>query len=94
MVIEDTLELNTSVLHECSRLESNENVNLQDLVKNSLRMRPDRIVIGEVRGEEAKDLMTAMNVGRYCMGTIHASTARGGDYPPAERADERPFGLD
>lgn len=76
VVIEDTLELNTSVLHECSRLESNENVNLQDLVKNSLRMRPDRIVIGEVRGEEAKDLMTAMNVGRYCMGTIHASTAR------------------
>jgi flagellar protein FlaI len=76
VVIEDTLELNTSAQAECSRLESNDNVSLADLVKNSLRMRPDRIIIGEVRGAEAKDLMTAMNVGRYCMGTIHASTAR------------------
>ena len=76
VVIEDTLELNTHSLNECSRLESNENISLADLVKNSLRMRPDRIVIGEVRGAEAKDLMTAMNVGRYCMGTIHASTSR------------------
>lgn len=76
VVIEDTLELNTSAQLECSRLESDDNVTLADLVKNSLRMRPDRIVIGEVRGAEAKDLMTAMNVGRYCMGTIHASTAR------------------
>lgn len=76
VVIEDTLELNTAALNECSRLESNSSITLADLVKNSLRMRPDRIVIGEVRGAEAKDLMTAMNVGRYCMGTIHASTAR------------------
>ena len=76
VVIEDTLELNTSIQHECSRLESNDSTTLEDLVKNSLRMRPDRIVIGEVRGAEAKDLMTAMNVGRYCMGTLHASTAR------------------
>ncbi len=76
VVIEDTLELNTSAQVECSRLESDDNVSLADLVKNSLRMRPDRIVIGEVRGAEAKDLMTAMNVGRYCMGTIHASTTR------------------
>lgn len=76
VVMEDTLELNTNVLHECSRLESDDKVSLADLVKNSLRMRPDRIVIGEVRGAEAKDLMTAMNVGRYCMGTLHASTTR------------------
>lgn len=76
VVIEDTLELNTNAQHECSRLESDDKVSLADLVKNSLRMRPDRIVIGEVRGAEAKDLMTAMNVGRYCMGTLHASTAR------------------
>ena len=76
VVIEDTLELNTAAQVECSRLESDGNVSLADLVKNSLRMRPDRIVIGEVRGAEAKDLMTSMNVGRYCMGTLHASTAR------------------
>lgn len=76
VVIEDTMELNTSAQVECSRLESDDSVSLADLVKNSLRMRPDRIVIGEVRGAEAKDLMTAMNVGRYCMGTLHASTAR------------------
>lgn len=76
VVIEDTLELNTSAQVECARLESDENMSLADLVKNSLRMRPERIIIGEVRGPEAKDMMTAMNVGRYCMGTLHASTAR------------------
>ncbi len=76
VVMEDTLELNTNCQAECSRLESDEHTTLQDLVKNSLRMRPDRIVIGEVRGAEAKDMMTAMNIGRYCMGTIHASTGR------------------
>lgn len=76
VVIEDTLELNTFNDESCSRLESDDNLSLADLVKNSLRMRPDRIIIGEVRGEEAKDLMTAVNIGKYCMGTIHASTCR------------------
>ncbi|MCM8797663.1 MAG: Flp pilus assembly complex ATPase component TadA [Candidatus Omnitrophica bacterium] len=76
VVIEDILELNTRVLENCSRLESDEDVNLADLVKNSLRMRPDRVIVGEVRGKEAQDLMTAMNIGKYCMGTLHASTAR------------------
>lgn len=76
VVIEDTLELNTDLKENCSRLESDDQVNLADLVKNSLRMRPDRIVVGEVRGREAQDLMTAMNIGKYCMGTLHASTAR------------------
>ncbi len=76
VVIEDTLELNTSLEENCSRLESDEETSLADLVKNSLRMRPDRIIVGEVRGQEAQDLMTAMNIGKYCMGTLHASTAR------------------
>lgn len=76
VVIEDTLELNTEVEDTCSRLESDDEVSLADLVKNSLRMRPDRIIVGEVRGREAQDLMTAMNIGKYCMGTLHASTAR------------------
>ena len=47
-----------------------------DLVKNSLRMRPERIVIGEVRGKEAQDMITAVNIGKYCIGTIHALTSR------------------
>lgn len=76
VVIEDTLELNTDLEENCSRLESDEEISLADLVKNSLRMRPDRIIVGEVRGKEAQDLMTAMNIGKYCMGTLHASTAR------------------
>lgn len=76
VVIEDTLELNTDLYENCSRLESDDELSLEDLVKNSLRMRPDRIVVGEVRGREAKDMMTAMGIGKYCMGTVHASTAR------------------
>jgi flagellar protein FlaI len=76
VVIEDTLELNTDSEENCSRLESDEETTLADLVKNSLRMRPDRVIVGEVRGREAQDLMTSMNIGKYCMGTLHASTAR------------------
>ena len=76
VVIEDTLELSTTREQSWSRLESDDEVSLADLVKNSLRMRPERIVVGEVRGEEAQDLMTAMNIGKYCLGTIHASAAR------------------
>ncbi|MBU0468939.1 MAG: Flp pilus assembly complex ATPase component TadA [Candidatus Omnitrophica bacterium] len=76
VIIEDTLELNTFLEDSCSRLESDADTTLADLVRNSLRMRPERIIIGEVRGEEAKDMITACNVGKYCMGTIHALTSR------------------
>lgn len=76
VVIEDTLELNSEYAENCARLESNDEVTLADLVKNSLRMRPDRVIVGEVRGREAQDLMTAMNIGKYCIGTLHASTPR------------------
>jgi len=76
IVIEDTLELNTFMEDSCSRLESDDELSLSDLVINSLRMRPERIIVGEVRGREARDMITACNVGKYCMGTIHALTAR------------------
>lgn len=76
VIIEDTLELNTRLDDNYSRLESDDEVTLNDLVKDSLRMRPDRIVIGEVRGEEARDLMTAINAGKYCLGSLHAGTGR------------------
>ena len=76
VVIEDTLELNTEEHDNCSRLVSDADVTLEDLVIASLRMRPDRVVVGEVRGPEAQDLMTAMNIGKYCMCTLHANSAR------------------
>jgi flagellar protein FlaI len=70
------MELNTELEENCARLESDSEISLADLVKNALRMRPDRVIIGEVRGSEAQDMMTAMNIGKYCMGTLHASTTR------------------
>ncbi|HBR13979.1 MAG TPA: hypothetical protein DD723_00335 [Candidatus Omnitrophica bacterium] len=76
VVIEDTLELNTFLEESCSRLESDAELSLAELVKNSLRMRPERIIVGEVRGEEARDMITACNIGKFCMGTIHALTSR------------------
>lgn len=76
VIIEDTLELNTTFMENCARLESCRRLKTPDLVKNSLRMRPERILVGEVRGVEARDLMTTVNLGKYCMGTLHASSAR------------------
>ncbi len=76
VVIEDTFELNTFMEDSCSRLETDDELSLSDLVKNSLRMRPERVIVGEVRGAEARDMITAVNIGKYCMGTIHALSAR------------------
>jgi flagellar protein FlaI len=76
VVIEDTLELNTFMEDSCSRLETDDELTLSDLVKNSLRMRPERVIVGEVRGQEARDMITAVNIGKYCIGTMHALSAR------------------
>lgn len=58
-------------------LEGSGQVTMTDLVKNCLRMRPDRIIVGEVRGPEAFDLLQAMNTGHDgSMGTLHANTPR------------------
>lgn len=75
-VIEDTYELNTVTQENCVRLETSVDLTMEELVKNTLRMRPDIIVVGEVRGAEAVDMMTAMNIGKICFSTIHASTTR------------------
>ena len=49
---------------------------IRDLVRNSLRMRPDRIIVGEVRGGEALDMLQAMNTGHDgSLSTVHASAA-------------------
>ena len=58
-------------------LEGTGRMTQRDLVTNALRMRPDRIIVGEVRGEEAFDMLQAMNTGHDgSISTIHANSAR------------------
>jgi len=83
ITIEDSAELQL-VQNHLVRMESRppniENrgeVTIRDLVRNSLRMRPDRIIVGEVRGGEALDMLQAMNTGHEgSMSTLHANTPR------------------
>jgi pilus assembly protein CpaF len=58
-------------------LENEGEITMRDLVRNCLRMRPERIIVGEVRGGEAFDLLQAMNTGHDgSMGTLHANSPR------------------
>jgi pilus assembly protein CpaF len=58
-------------------LEGEGRITMRDLVRNCLRMRPERIIVGEVRGDEAFDLLQAMNTGHDgSMGTLHANSPR------------------
>ncbi len=83
VTIEDTAELALNHPHVV-RLESRPggydgtgSVAIRDLLRNSLRMRPDRIIVGEVRGGEVIEMLQAMNTGHDgSMGTIHASSPR------------------
>lgn len=81
--IEDTLELDfgdrDNWIQMEARLKTRDmaDVSMDDLLRNSLRMRPDRIVVGEVRGSEAKTMFVAMDTGhRGLIGTLHANNAK------------------
>ena len=76
VVLEETYELNTTTQENCVSLETSPEITLEDLLKNSLRMRPDLIIVGEIRGREATDMMTAMSIGKAVMSTMHAHTTR------------------
>lgn len=83
VTIEDSAELQLQQPHVVRletrppNIEGRGEVTQRDLVKNALRMRPDRIVIGEVRGAEAIDMLQAMNTGHDgSLTTIHANTSR------------------
>jgi type IV secretion system protein VirB11 len=76
LVIEDTTEIQCASLNSLHYRASFE-VSMTRLVRTSLRMRPDRVLVGEVRGEEALDLLIALNLGHPGgMATIHANDAR------------------
>jgi pilus assembly protein CpaF len=83
ITIEDAAELQLQQPHvgrmetRPPSIEGKGEIRQRELVKNALRMRPDRIIVGEVRGEEAFDMLQAMNTGHEgSMTTIHANTPR------------------
>jgi pilus assembly protein CpaF len=83
VTIEDAAELQLQQPHVVRletrppNLEGAGEINMRDLVKNALRMRPDRIILGEVRGAEALDMLQAMNTGHDgSLGTVHANRPR------------------
>ena len=78
IILEDTLELQCSMENFVS-MRTTSDISMQDLLKITMRQRPDRIIIGEVRGKEALDMLKAWNTGHpggVC--TVHANDARAG----------------
>ncbi|MFQ5800419.1 MAG: CpaF family protein [Candidatus Hydrothermarchaeales archaeon] len=82
ITIEDTAELylrhknRVRLETRPPNIEGTGEIGMDDLLKNALRMRPDRIIVGEVRGPEARTMFVAMNTGHDgCMGTLHANSA-------------------
>lgn len=102
--IEDSNELKIDYEHvvffetRMADAQGKHEVTIRDLVKSSLRLRPDRIIVGEVRSAEAMELINAMNTGhKGCLGTVHANSpedaivrlealAQGGDAKISEKA--------
>jgi pilus assembly protein CpaF len=83
ITIEDAAELQLSQAHVLrlesrpKNIEGEGEITIRDLVRNALRMRPDRIIVGEVRGAEALDMLQAMNTGHEgSLSTIHANSTR------------------
>lgn len=83
VTIEDAAELQLQQPHVVrletrpANIEGDGEISMRDLVKNSLRMRPDRIIVGEIRGSEAIDMLQAMNTGHDgSLGTVHANSPR------------------
>ncbi len=83
ITIEDTVELDLGKRLNWIQMESKPKIrdqqplSMDELLKNSLRMRPDRILVGEVRGQEAQTMFIAMDTGhRGILGTLHSNTAR------------------
>jgi pilus assembly protein CpaF len=83
VTIEDAAELQLAQRHVLrlesrpKNIEGEGEISIRDLVRNALRMRPDRIIVGEVRGAEALDMLQAMNTGHEgSMSTVHSNSAR------------------
>ena len=83
VTIEDAAELQLQQRHVVrletrpANLEGNGQITAEDLLRNALRMRPDRIIVGEIRGVEAVDMLQAMNTGHDgSMSTVHANSSR------------------
>ena len=82
VLIEDAAELNPEHPHVVGMQARHDNVegsgavDLAELVRQALRMRPDRLVVGECRGAEVRELLTALNTGHAGAGTVHANSAQ------------------
>lgn len=114
VTIEDNAELNLRGIENLVSLEArNANlegcaeISIRDLIKTALRMRPNRIIVGEVRGQEAQDFLTCLNTGHAgSLGTVHTNSARdmisrlemmvrmGGDLPIPVIREQIAAGID